>query len=153
MCSGGSGCVATCFGFYLIVGFVEGSATRCDWPSARRVAPRSRWREKKRKEKVSHALFCFSPPPDKQQQEEEEGGGGREDTDGLPGLFTSGTSHRLDARHRVAPPPANQKNKKCFCKTKKKESCLRKKSKVRTNNENNKTNNEIIKLNLQHKKT
>lgn len=71
MCSGG--CVATCFCFYLIVGFVEGSATRCDWPSARRVAPRSRWRETKRKEKVSHALFCFSPPPDKQQQ----GGGGR----------------------------------------------------------------------------
>lgn len=47
-------------------------------------------------------------------KEEEEGGGGREDTNGLPGLFTSGNSntHRLDARHRVAPPPANQNKKK-----------------------------------------
>lgn len=140
MCSGG--CVATCFCFYLIVGFVEGSATRCDWPSARRVAPRSRWRETKRKEKVNHALLCFSPPPDKQQQ----GGGGRWGREGghprvaslhLRHLQHSQTRRSSSGRTAASKP---EKKKKCFCKTiqeKKKLSCLRKKSKVRTNNENN----------------
>lgn len=121
MCSGGSGCVATCFGFCLIVGFVEGSATRCDWPSAPRVAARTQRRKNKRKEKVSHALFCFSPPPDKQQQ----GGGGRWGREGghqrvARSLHLRQLQHsqtRRSSSGRTAASKPEKKRKKCFCKT------------------------------------
>lgn len=123
MCSGGSGCVATCCGFYLIVVFVEGSAPRCDWPSAPRAAPRTQ-RRKKRKEGKSYPctfLLLAATRQTTAKEEEEEGGGGREDTNGSPGLFTSGklqhSRTRRSSSGRTAASKPEKKEKECFCKT------------------------------------